>query len=103
MVVRGVPQSASSPSKHLRRNERFDRLEKALRGLSADHRQVLILARVEGLRVKEIARIMKRSPNAVKKLLGRAMIELKRSFGDTESLGLPNRRLELGNGDSHDL
>ena len=100
-LVREAPESVSSPSKPLRRDERFDRLEKALQGLSADHRQVLILARIEGLRIKEIARIMDRSPNAVKKLLGRAMIELKRSFGDTESLGLPDRRFELGKGDRH--
>jgi hypothetical protein len=38
---------------------------------------------------------MKRSPNAVKKLLARALAELKQGFGDTESLHLPERRLNV--------
>lgn len=101
-LVREVPDSGPSPSRHVRREERFERLEKALRGLSADHRRVLILARVEGRRVKEIARIMDRSPNAVKKLLGRATLELARSFGDTESLGLPDRTFRVEAEDRHE-
>lgn len=94
-LVRDMPDAGPSPSKHVRRRERFERLEKALRNLSADHRKVLILARLEGRRVKEIASIMERSPNAVKKLLGRATLELIRSFGDTESLSLPDCRFRL--------
>ena len=92
-LTRDVGARNTSPSKHIRREERFDRLEKALGDLSGDHRRVVILARIEGLKVKEIAARMNRSPDAVKKLLARALLNLKQSFGDTESLHLPDRRI----------
>jgi hypothetical protein len=49
--------------------------------------------------MKEIARRLDRSESAVKNLLLRALKALRQSFGDTESLGLPDRRLgaEEGN------
>ena len=78
-----------SPSKGLRREERFSRLERALRDLSDDHRQVIRLARIEGVPVKEIAERMGRTPDAVSQLLIRALRKLRESFGDTESLSLP--------------
>jgi RNA polymerase sigma-70 factor (ECF subfamily) len=86
----------ASPSKILRRDERFDRLEDALQGLSAEHRRVIELARVEGLPVEEIARRTGRSPNATSQLLRRALKKLRERFGDTESLGLPDRPLSVG-------
>ena len=93
--VRLEPRRAeqTSPSKNLRRHERFDRLERALKSLSDDHRQVIILARIEQLRVKEIALRMNRSETAVRNLLLRALKELQECFGDTESLQLPPRSL----------
>ena len=57
--------STVSPSRALRRHERLDRLQEALDSLSPDHRQVIVLARLKGLRIKEIAERMDRSPNAV--------------------------------------
>ena len=77
----------------MRRSERFDRLEEALKTLSPDHRQVITMARVDGLKIKEIAERMNRSPNAVMQLLWRALEKLKASFGETESLHLPDRNL----------
>lgn len=53
------------------------------------------LARIDGLKVAEIARRMGRSPGAIHQLLARAMDELKRRFGDTESLSLPERILDF--------
>ena len=94
-IKREVSAGGSSPSKHLRRNERFDRLQDALNHLSADHREALLLSRVEGLKVPEIAKRMNRSPNAVYKLLARALLELRQNFGDTESLHLPDRTFEF--------
>jgi RNA polymerase sigma-70 factor (ECF subfamily) len=82
-----------TPSRLVRRDERFDRLEKALADLSPEHRHVVELARIEGLPVKEIARRMDRSPNATSQLLARALKKLRANFGDTESLGLPERSL----------
>ncbi len=89
-----VQEGGVSPSKHVRRNERFDRLQQSLDRLSPDHRRVIFLSRIEGLRTGEIARRMNRSESAVKSLLFRALRELKSSFGDTGSLHLPDRSLE---------
>lgn len=93
-ITEDHPDSDTSPSGHVRRNERFDRLEAALSRLSPDHRTAIQLARIEGLKVKEIAARMDRSPDAVKKLLARALARLRREFGDTESFHLPPRSLE---------
>ena len=92
-----APELASdeaSPSTLLRRSERFERLEQALEGLTEDQKRVILLARIEGVRVDEIARRMNRTTNAVRTLLFRAMQKLKDSFGDTESLHLPAKPLE---------
>ncbi len=83
-----------SPSKDARRGERFDRLQQALDSLDPDSRNVLVLVRIKGLPIKEVARQLGRSPNAVSILLYRAAVKLKESFGDTESLTLPWRQLE---------
>ncbi len=85
--------SQVSPSRIMRRSERFERIEEALKTLSSDHRKVIKLARIDGLKIKEIAKIMNRSPNAVMQLLWRALEKLKANFGDTESLHLPDRSL----------
>lgn len=92
----GVGQELTSASKDLRRGERFDQLEEALASLSPDHRRVILLARIEGLQLKEVAEQMSRSVSAVQKLLLRALKELKEAFGDTESLHLPDRHLGIG-------
>ena len=95
-----APAKDPSPSKNVRRDERFDRLQNALNKLSDAHRTVIVLARLERLNMEEIARRMGRSPNAVKKLLARALLEMKQSFGDTESLHLPDRFFEASEVDN---
>jgi RNA polymerase sigma-70 factor (ECF subfamily) len=95
-----IEASDVSPSRGLRRDERLERLQRALDNLSPDHRQVIVLARIRKLQVAEIGRRMERSENAVKKLLARALDELKKYFGDTESLSLPDAGLCLGEDDS---
>ena len=86
----------NSPSRVMRRDERWHRLREALKNLSADHRQVITLSRIEGVPVSEIAERMNRSPKAVYQLLWRALQKLRESFGDTESLHLPDRNLSSG-------
>ncbi len=99
-IGRDIAAGGPSPSKAIRRGERFDRLEKALGDLSPEHRRVIELARLEGLPVQEIAIRMGRSPNATSQLLVRALRKLRENFGDTESLGLPDRSIEPeGGGD----
>lgn len=87
-------KSTRSPSEELRRNERFDRLKRTLGNLKADYAQVIYLACLKGLPVKEVARKMDRTPDAASMLLSRALVKLKTAFGHTESLSLPPRSLE---------
>jgi RNA polymerase sigma-70 factor (ECF subfamily) len=89
-----APADTTSPSRTLRRHERFDRLQEALESLSPEHRQVIVLARLKGLRMKEIAERMNRTPNAVALLLARALAKLREGFGDTDSLHLPWASIE---------
>jgi RNA polymerase sigma factor (sigma-70 family) len=97
--IRDLPGSASSPSKGPRREERLQRLEKALAGVSPSHREVVRLALLDGLQVAEIAARLGRSTEATRKLLSRALAKVKDSFGDTESLGLPDRAFADAGGD----
>ena len=93
-IPHDLPACGSSPSRHQRREERFERLSKAVESLRPDYRTVIRLARIEGLKIREIAERMNRSESAVKNLLLRAMKELRDSFGETDSFRLPDRRLE---------
>jgi RNA polymerase sigma-70 factor (ECF subfamily) len=91
----GLPiLEGTTPSKAMRRDERFERLSKALDRLSEDHREVIILARIRGLPIQEIAEVMGRTRGAVSALLLRALRELKARFGGTDSLHLPARSLD---------
>ena len=86
--------SDPSPSRGLQRSERFDRLQEALDSLSPDHREVILLARIEGLPVVEVARRMGRTVGAIGQLLWRALKKLREQFGDTQSFHLPAKRLD---------
>ena len=91
----------SSPSKGIRQNERFDRLEESLKSLSANRKEIVVLALIDGLQVSEIAERLGRSQESVRKLLSRALKELKDSFGETRSFSLPDRAFETEQGGSH--
>lgn len=93
------PGQDDSPGRTLEREERFDRLQQALELLDPDSRKVIVLARIQGLPVKDVAEQLNRSPNATSILLFRALVKLKSYFGDTESLSLPARRLEEREGE----
>lgn len=94
-ISRDIAARGATPSREIRREERFDRLEEAIKALPPDQREALRLARLEGLKVNEVAERMKRSPNSVSKLLARAVLALRKRVGDTESLHLPDRSLDL--------
>ncbi len=57
-------------------------LYKALRALSADYQEVILLRFLMGFSVKETAELMKRSENAVKLLQFRALRALKKQLVD---------------------
>lgn len=82
-----------SPSRRMRREDRFDRLDDALQRLRPDEREAVRLARIKGLKVKEVAQRMKRPEATVKSLISRSLRKLRESFGETESFHLPDRFL----------
>ena len=88
-----LPGDQIRPSAQLRREERFERLVRALRELPPEYEQVIRLSRIEGMQSAEIAERLGKSPAAVKQLLFRALKKLRERFGDTESFNLPPRSL----------
>ena len=93
-IEREPPTADISTSRHERREERFDRLKRSIDSLPPEYRAVVRLSRIEGLKIKEIAERTGRSPASVRNMLFRAMRQLRESFGDTESLNLPDRSLD---------
>lgn len=88
-----IQERGVSASRALEREERFERLEAAMERLKPEHREVILLARIRRLPIREVAERMGRSPDAIAQLLRRALSKLRGEFGDTESLGLPDRSL----------
>jgi RNA polymerase sigma-70 factor (ECF subfamily) len=88
--------SGPSPSRLARREERFGRLQDALRRLTPDQREAIRLSRIEGLKLREISERMGKTPDAVAQLIVRGLRSLRLAFGDTESLHLPDRALDFG-------
>ena len=101
-VEHDSPSDEPTPSKGLRRDERWDRLQAALDSLSPDHRKAVQLVRIEGLKIKEAAAEMSLSPRAVTHLVGKALKTLQDTIGDTESLTLPRRRMLLDGEENDD-
>jgi RNA polymerase sigma factor (sigma-70 family) len=61
---------------HADRKDRLELLEQAIVRLSEDHREVILLMKIEGLSAKEVGERMDRSENAVHLLLSRALKRL---------------------------
>ncbi len=94
-----------TPMRAMAREERYERLVRAIESLSLDHRQAILLARIEGLPLQEVAARMGRSRDAVSMIIHRALEKLRSFFGSTGSFGLPARPLwpEPGPGPSGDV
>ena len=90
--VDGPDEVGSSPSQHLRRGERFDRLEQSLTMLTEEQRQVVRLTRIEGLTIREAAARLDRSEKTTYQLLWRAIKKLRAVLSETASIRLPHNR-----------
>ena len=71
-----VADRRSGPVTHADRRDRLELLSQALQRLGDDHREVIMLTRIEGLSAKEVGERMGRTENAVHLLLGRALKRL---------------------------
>ncbi len=72
--------SVLTPSQEAIGNETAIAMSEALGALSEEHREVITLARLVRLPHRVIAEVMSRSEPAVRKLLGRALLELARQL-----------------------
>ena len=73
---------AATPSQNVRAREEMEMLERALDSLSPEHREVVILAKYEGLSYQEIAERLGKTSAAVRMLLARALASLSRFVGE---------------------
>jgi RNA polymerase sigma-70 factor (ECF subfamily) len=69
-------RTLSTPSRKLMRQEQIELLESAVSSLSEQHREVVLLSRVVGLPIKDVAKAMGRTEVATRSLLRRALSEL---------------------------
>lgn len=75
------PIGTTTPSVIMRKKEALDRLEKALDELKPEHKEVVVLKRIEGLSHAEIAERLGKNAGAVRMLLSRAMVALTLAYG----------------------
>ena len=92
LAMRGLPPFSAI---------RADSVEAAIDTVLTENREVIQQACIEGRKIKEIAERMHRSPEAVMKLLSRALQRLRAGFPPTESLHLPDRSLGEARGEEH--
>ena len=76
-----VPARATTPSVIMSRKEDLDKLEKAIDKLKPEHKEVIVLAKIEELSYKEIGDRFGKSVDAVGMLLSRAMVALTIAYG----------------------
>ena len=74
------PIDATTPSAIMSKKEDLDKLEKAIDELKGDYREVIVLAKIEGLSYKEIGDRLGKSIDSVGHLLSRAMVALTEAF-----------------------
>ena len=78
-----LPAGTTTPSAVLSLREDLDRLEQAMDQLKPQYREVLVLAKIEGLSCKEIAARQNKNPAAVAMSLSRAIVTVTNLFERT--------------------
>jgi len=76
----GLPAVTTTPSVVFSLREELDRLEQAMDRLKPKYREVIMLAKIDGLTCKEIAGRLNKSPGAVAMSLSRAIVALTNIF-----------------------
>ena len=75
------PIQATTPSMILSKREDLARLEKAIDKLKPEYREVIVLAKIEGLSYHQIGDRLGKTVGAVKMLVSRATVALASAFG----------------------
>jgi RNA polymerase sigma-70 factor (ECF subfamily) len=78
-----LPAGTTTPSVVLSLREDLDKLEQAMDRLKPQYREVLVLAKIEGLSCKEIATRQNKNPAAVAMSLSRAIVAVTNIFERT--------------------
>jgi RNA polymerase sigma-70 factor (ECF subfamily) len=81
-LVRRLFAADTSPSNHLMRQERHERLKAALASLPPRDREVVVMRHLEQLSTAEIAAMLEISEPAVKSRLLRALIRMREQMGE---------------------
>ncbi len=84
-IHQGKLQDESDAEKMLEKREELDKLEKALRMLSDENRELIVMCRYQELKYSEIASILDTTEGAVKVRVHRAIGQLRTNF-----LGIKN-------------
>ena len=79
----GLPVVTTTPSVVLSLREELDRLEEAMDRLKPQYREVIVMAKIEGLSCKEIAARQNKRPAAVAMSLSRAIVAVTNIFERT--------------------
>jgi RNA polymerase sigma-70 factor (ECF subfamily) len=74
------PADTTTPSRIVSRKEEQEKLEKAMQRLNPEYREVILLAKIEGLSHGQIGEMIGKSPDAVRMLLGRALNALSKAY-----------------------
>lgn len=84
VLDRGLLAAQESPSQMASKREQAVLLADALRQLSDDYREVIVLRHLEGLSFPDVSRRMGRSEDSVKKLWARALARLRQILPASE-------------------
>lgn len=83
--LRLIHQQSDREFSPWRQSDIREDVERALGTLAPDQRLVLMLRYLDGMRVKEIARLLRRTESATESLLGRARERFRSAYQGTES------------------
>lgn len=80
-VEREIEDWSANPERLFEKNDLKDAVQRAVISLSEDHREVVVLHHIEGMDIKDIAKLLHVPTGTVKSRLARAREELKRKLG----------------------
>jgi RNA polymerase sigma-70 factor (ECF subfamily) len=75
-----APADLTTPSIVVSKREELDKLEEAMDKLKPEYKEVIKLTKIEGLSYDDVGNRLGKSPDAIRMLLSRAMVELTKTF-----------------------